>query len=68
MPTPYVVITLVENGWTIAVNGVLCPQTFIATSPQDVTERLLEILPNVWRRCYELSVPQPGLPPKEDPS
>jgi len=60
MLTPYVVITLVENGWTIAVNGVLYPQTFVAQTPADVIHQLVSILPDLRRRRYELSLPQPA--------
>ena len=68
MSTPYLVITLVENGWTIAVNGVLYPRTYVERTPEGVTERLKEILPDLVRRRYELSVVKPATAPKEEPS
>ncbi len=67
MPTPYVVITLVENGWTIAVNGVVYPHMYVERTPAGIADLLQKILPELERRRYELSVPQPAKA-EEDPS
>jgi hypothetical protein len=44
MSDPYVVITAVENGFTIVVCGVPYPKSFIALTPKMVGERLTTIL------------------------
>ena len=57
---PYLVIRVVENGFTIEVCGVVLPRSFVASSPEQVTDRIAEILPHLVTTRHDLSALRPA--------